>query len=255
MIVPLIYKVQKFSIHDGPGIRSAVFFKGCPLRCKWCHNPESLSFESESEQIGQEWSIPALILELEKDRVFYEQSGGGVTLSGGEPMAQDIEYIANLLRELTRKGIHTAVDTCGDAPFESFEAVLPYTDLFLYDFKLWDNKQHIAFTGISNERILSNLSRLGKSSAKICLRLPLIAGLNDCLRDIKNIADWLDEEGVRPIFINLLPYHEYGNSKYAQMGLKPPGRFSPPDGERLDEIKSFWEHRGYKATIGGAVDF
>jgi len=254
MPTPLIYKIQKFSIHDGPGIRSTVFFKGCPLRCKWCHNPESLRFDGEPDQIGQEWSIPALLGELEKDRIFYEESGGGVTLSGGEPMAQDMEYIAALLCALTGRGIHTAIDTCGDAPWESFEAVLPYTNLFLYDLKLWNNKQHIAFTERPNERILSNLSRLGQSGTNVCLRLPLIAGLNNSLTDMEHIANWLDTEGARPICVNLLPYHEYGKSKYVELGLPSPPCFAPLSTGHLQEIKAFWEHRGYKTAIGGTVD-
>ena len=251
---PLIYKIQKFSIHDGPGIRSAVFFKGCPLRCRWCHNPESWSFGNDPGQIGQEWTIPELIGELEKDRIFYEQSGGGVTLSGGEPMAQDIKYISALLRELNRKGISTAVDTCGYAPYENFEAVLPYTDLFLYDLKILNSKRHISLTQVPKEQILSNLSRLGRAGAKICLRLPLIAGLNDRLADMEKIAAWLEREGVRPVFVSLLPYHEYGNSKYARLGLESPDCFSPPGQDRLSEVKAFWEGRGYKTTIGGAID-
>jgi len=248
---PLIYKIQKFSIHDGPGIRSTVFFQGCPLRCRWCHNPESLSFDGES---GQEWSIPALIEELEKDRIFYEESGGGVTLSGGEPMAQDIGYITNLLRALARRGIRTAIDTCGEVPYENFEAVLPDVDLFLYDLKLWDKERHIALTGVSNERILLNLSRLSRDGAKICLRLPLIGGLNDSLADMEHIAAWLEMEGVRPVFVSLLPYHEYGNSKYARLGLESPPCFEPPNQDRLQEIKTFWAHRGYQTAIGGAID-
>jgi len=251
---PLIYKIQKFSVHDGPGIRTTVFFKGCPLRCKWCHNPESQSFDEDPGQIGQAWQIPALLAELEKDRIFYEQSGGGVTLSGGEPMVQDMDYITALLRELKRKGISTAIDTCGEAPCENFEAVLPDADLFLYDLKLWNDKQHIAFTDVSNEQIRSNLSRLGRSGAKICLRLPLIAGLNDSLADMEELATWLDGEGVRPIFISLLPYHEYGNSKYARLGLGSPPCFDPPDQEHLHELKTFWERRGYQVAIGGAIE-
>jgi len=251
--MPLIYKIQQFSIHDGPGIRSTVFFKGCPLRCKWCHNPESWSFESGADQIGQEWQIPALVRELEKDRIFYEQSDGGVTLSGGEPLAQDIEYISALLRELARKGISTVIDTCGDVPYENFEAVLHYTDFFLYDLKLWDNKRHIALTEVPNERILLNLSRLGRSGAKICLRFPLIAGVNDSLADMEKIAAWLDKEGVRPVFVSLLPYHEYGNNKYARLELAPPPSFSPPSQGCLSEIKAFWENRNCKTAIGGTI--
>jgi len=249
MSAPLIYKIQKFSVHDGPGIRSTVFFKGCPLRCKWCHNPESQSFGGEP---GQTWSILTLMEELEKDQIFYEQSSGGVTLSGGEPLAQDITYITTLLRELHRRGIHTTIDTSGAAPWENFEAALPHTDLFLYDLKLWNNKQHLAFTKAPNNQIQSNLSRLAQSGAKISLRLPLIAGLNDSLADMEQIARWLNQEGIRPISLNLLPYHEYGNNKYTQTGLSPPS-FTPPSQDHLHQLKAFWEHRGQKTAIGGTI--
>ena len=258
---PLIYKIQKFSIHDGPGIRTTVFFKGCPLRCKWCHNPESQSFHIEdmvddsgnAERIGHLWAISGLIRELEKDRVFYEETGGGVTLSGGEPMVQDMEYIVSLLCELKRRGISTAIDTCGDAPWENFKAVLPYTDLFLYDIKLWSDKLHKASVGVSNGRILSNLSRLGKSAAQIYLRFPLLAEVNDDLSDMENISLWLDSEGVCPVFISLLPYHAHGRSKYLRLGLDLPQEFTSPDAPRLAALKAFWERKGYRTGIGGSI--
>ena len=250
----LIYKIQKFSIHDGPGIRSTVFFKGCPLRCQWCHNPESLHFDKSPDKIGKEWSIEALVKELEKDRIFYEESNGGITLSGGEPMAQNMNYIVTLLSTLQEKGIHTTIDTCGDVPYENFEAVLPYTDLFLYDLKLWNDKNHLTYTKRSNKQILSNLSCLGQSGVNICLRLPLIAGLNDSLAEMNQIADWLEQENIRPNSISLLPYHQLGNNKYIQLGLKPPTSFNPPSEEHLDEIKTFLKSKGYKVAIGGGTE-
>ena len=274
----LVYKIQKFSIHDGPGIRTTVFFKGCPLRCQWCHNPESQSFEpwhtnySEPTShaghtgnteyiehlghpwgIGREWPLSQLVAELEKDRIFYDESDGGVTLSGGEPLAQDIGYIKSLVQILTERGISVVIDTCGDVPYENFCEVLPYTDMFLYDLKFLDSDLHATFTGVSNNRILSNLALLGQEKTKICLRLPLLSGINDSLKTMKEIKAWLDENNIRPFFINLLPYHSYGRNKYADLEMDTPTDFQAPDQKHLEVIKDFWERQGHPAGIGGHI--
>jgi len=247
----MIYKIQKFSVHDGPGIRTTVFFKGCPLRCLWCHNPESQSFEPG--HIGKKWPLPRLIAELEKDRIFYEESGGGVTLSGGEPLAQDMDYVKLLVQTLAERGISVVIDTCGDVPYESFRKILPYTDMFLYDLKFLDTHLHETFTGASNQRILSNLVRLGQEKIKICLRLPLLAGINDSLETMEAVNAWIDQNNIRPFFINLLPYHLYGRSKYADLGLEAPMEFQTPDQNRLDMLKDFWEQQGHPVGIGGHI--
>jgi len=255
----MIYKIQKFSIHDGPGIRTTVFFKGCPLRCKWCHNPESQSFdlgylESQSSDpgyIGKAWPLPQLIAELEKDRIFYDESGGGVTLSGGEPLAQDMGYIKALVRVLTERGISVVIDTCGDVPYNNFRAVLPYTDMFLYDMKFLDTYLHETLTGFPNKRILSNLIMLGQEKTKICLRLPLLSGINDSIETMEEIKAWIDKHDVKPFLINLLPYHLYGRNKYADLCMELPMAFQAPDQNRLDTLKKFWEQQGQSVGIGG----
>ena len=253
----IIYKIQKFSIHDGPGIRTTVFLKGCPLRCQWCHNPESQSYEPEFTDnlghIGKEWPLPQLVAELEKDRIFYEESGGGVTLSGGEPLAQDIGYIKSLVQILKERGISVVIDTCGDVPYDNFCEVLPYTEMVLYDLKFLDPDLHKTFTGVCNERILSNFSKLGKEKCRICLRLPLLAGINDSLKNMEEIAVWLEENGIKPIFINLLPYHLYGRNKYADLGLSTPEEFQAPSHDRLEALRDFWERQGHPTGIGGHV--
>ena len=258
---PIIYKIQKFSLHDGPGIRTTIFFKGCPLRCKWCHNPESQSFYIENmnngsgkaEAIGRQWTVSDIITELEKDRIFYDESGGGVTLSGGEPMAQDMSFVLALISELKGRGISVTIDTCGDVPCENFGAVIPYTDLFLYDLKLFEDHLHREYTGVSNKRILSNLSWICREKSSVCLRLPLLSGINDTIEDMIKIATWLDGEGAKPTFISLLPYHIYGRNKYAKLGANIPQKFSTPNEANLKRLKEFWETLGYKINIGGTM--
>jgi len=226
-----------------------VFFKGCPLRCKWCHNPESQSFRQEG--YGKKWSLSKLVTELEKDRIFFDESGGGVTLSGGEPLAQDIDYIKSLASALKARGISVVIDTCGDVPFENFCAVLPYTDIFLYDLKLLDTDLHMTLTGVSNNRILTNLALLGREKTKICLRLPLLSGVNDTLQDMEKIAIWLNENTILPFHISLLPYHLYGRNKYEDLAFDMPPIFDTPDQGQLKLLKNFWEDRGYPTGIGG----
>ena len=263
MFTPRIFNIQKFSIHDGPGIRTTVFFCGCPLRCRWCHNPEGLLFSGgtgakyrgDGDKPNAAWSVADLVKELEKDRVFFEESGGGVTLSGGEPLAQDMGYIVSLTEELRRKGISVVVDTCGDVPYENIRSVLRYADLFLYDIKIMDEDLHIKYTGVSNKRILANLSKLGSEEAAtgtIGLRLPLLAGVNDAAADMENIAAWLETENVKPSFVSLLPYHAYARGKYERRNLTAP-EFSSPDAEHLMMLKNFWTAQGFPADVGGGI--
>jgi len=258
---PLVFNIQRFSIHDGPGIRTTVFFSGCPLRCKWCHNPEGQRFPGESiltadkyiDTAGSTRSVDLLVRELEKDRIFFEESGGGVTISGGEPLAQDMEYITHLIRELKRKGISVAVDTCGEVLYEAFYNILPWVDLFLFDIKLLPEDMHISLTGHSNRRILTNLSRLNRDGAVIALRLPLLSGINDTVEDMKSIAEWLSSEKLMPLHISLLPYHAYARGKYDDMSLEYP-EYSAPDQEQLTALADFWEQSGYSVGIGGGIE-
>lgn len=260
MAMPLVFDLQRFSVHDGPGIRTTVFFKGCPLACHWCHNPESQSYEEELmpdqdgrlQTVGESCSVDELVLELERDLLFYEQSNGGVTLSGGEPMAQDIAFIRELLMRLKDKGIKTAVDTSGYAPYTSFSQVLPFVDLFLYDLKCMDDRTHYLYTGQSNALILENLRRLSEDGANICLRLPLLASLNDAVEDMNAIIGWLKDQKIMIQSVNLLPYHPHGRNKYRSLG-KPWRSFESPATSQLETLQTLWQNAGYKVSCGGMM--
>lgn len=265
----IIFDIQKFSIHDGPGIRTTVFLKGCPLNCLWCHNPESknarpeISFIPEKcvgcghcvaacanachrfvdgchvydraacrhcgqcaaecyarslEVIGREMAIEEVMAEVLKDVPFYETSGGGMTVSGGEPMAQ-FRFTRQLLRQAKVKGLHNCLETSGFAPSRQYEELLPLVDLFLYDCKETDPNRHLEFTGVPLEPIASNLLRLDAAGAKIILRCPIIPGLNardDHLRAIAELANKLANLQE----VHILPYHPLGKSKSVRIGVE-----------------------------------
>ncbi len=295
---PVLFNIQKFSIHDGAGIRTTVFFKGCPLHCLWCHNPESQRYERElmyyadrcvhcgacaaacpkgaispdivtdrtvcdgcgfctsyclynaREQVGYQKDPEDLIEEILKDAPFYEVSGGGVTLSGGEPLAQDMDYIEEICRRLKRRGYRVDIDTCGHVPYDHFARILPYVDTFLFDVKQMDAEKHKAYTGVSNETILENLKKLSADGACIRLRLPLIAGLNDDDAEIQQICGLLSEILVDGV--HLLPYHTAGSDKYERLGTEDHPVFSAPTQERLEEIRKSILATGISSVkIGG----
>ncbi len=296
-----ILHLQKYSIHDGQGIRTTVFFKGCPLACLWCHNPESQSFEKEQlfyaerctqcqacvsscpqkaiddktfhanmgkctlcglcldicpksarEIAGKNFSVKNLVKELLKDRLFYEESGGGVTLSGGEVLCQRIDFIEDLAKKLHRQGISVNIDTCGQAPYEHFQRLLPYVDTFLYDIKNIDTEKHKEYTGIGNELILENLKKLTEEGAKVALRLPLIEGLNTDKQAIENTVDFLQKH-TRPCALHLLPYHRIGSHKYAQLGRESHlEKLCEPSKKTLNIIQEYFINKGFTQThIGG----
>ena len=200
-----IFEIKRFAVHDGPGIRTTVFFKGCPLKCLWCHNPEGISFQTQTAfydqkclgcgicrdpsfteencpsgakvRYGREVTVAELLSELLQDRDFYETSGGGVTLSGGECLCQ-ADFCAAILEALKKEGIHTAVDTCGFVAKAAIEKVLPYTDIFLYDIKAFDEDVHIRCTGKSNKQILENLAYLDSLGKAVEIRIPYVPGHN-----------------------------------------------------------------------------
>lgn len=260
----IFFDIQRNSYVDGPGIRTTVFFKGCNLRCKWCHNPESQSFEQQimfyknkcagcgrcrdltvndtdficfndaKEICGREYTVNEVFSEVIKDKAFYETSGGGVTFSGGECMLQ-IDFLYEILKKCKKNGIQTAVDTAGNVVWESFEKILPYADLFLYDVKCLDEKKHIYGTGVSNKLILSNLKKLSDMKANIIIRIPIICGFNDDMEEIKNIADFL--ASIRYDSIECLPYHKLGEHKYEALNMKAP-RFDVPSEEKMEKIKT-----------------
>lgn len=248
-----IYNIQKFALHDGPGIRTTVFFKGCSLSCWWCHNPESRSSDIQQmngKTIGKEYTVDALLEILLRDEVFYEQSGGGVTFSGGEPLNQP-EFLSAILKKTKDHGIHTAVDTCGYASKETFEKILPFTDLFLYDLKLLDETDHFQYTSVSNTGILENLTFLLSKAVKTIIRIPLIPGITDTKHNLRNILEFLKPFSPSPE-IHLLPYHRTANGKYEKLGL--PNRLANIKQLSDAEIRihqKLFESAGFKVSLGG----
>ena len=283
-----VFAVKRFAVHDGDGIRTTVFLKGCPLRCVWCHNPEgleaapALAFYQEKcincgacadvcnchqvaethtysrencavcgrcaevcprlalEVEGRRYTVEALLPELLADRVFYETSGGGVTLSGGECLMQ-ADFCGELLEALKKEGIHTAVDTCGFVPWAAFEKVLPCTDVFLYDLKAVDEAVHRRCTGQPNGLILENLRRLDDLGKAVEIRIPYVPGYND--GELPAMAELLQSlrclTGVR-----LLPYHNYVESKYRALGIVPAMPEQIPEQEELNRAAALLKAAG-----------
>jgi glycyl-radical enzyme activating protein len=296
-----VFDIQRFCVHDGPGIRTTVFLKGCPLHCLWCHNPESLdpapalSFTElhcigcgacltvcpvgahvldrgkhridrtrcrgcpspdgrgacaaacptgALEVVGRSMTVQEVLRVVLEDRPFYERSGGGLTVSGGEPLAQ-IDATGALLTSAKAEGLDCCLDTSGFGPWSSIERVLPFVDLFLYDIKETDGGRHVTHTGVPNDVILSNLRRLSAAGARIRLRLPLIPGLNDRDDHLARVADIIS--GLRPLEgVEVLPYHRLGEGKRAQLGLEGPGesRFRPADDADVQRWVSALGRRG-----------
>lgn len=296
MGAPLVFNIQKYAIHDGEGIRTTVFFKGCPLSCRWCHNPESQRWQRElmfhrdrctgcgscaavcpegaaqsgegcagcgicagacvhgaRELVGREYPLEELVRELEKDRMFYEQSGGGITLSGGEALAQDMDYMEELARRLCGRGYSVDFDTCGHVPYSHFQRVLPYADAFLYDLKLLDPADHRRYTGEDNRLILENLRRLSADGGKINLRLPLIKGVNASDAYIRQITAFLKAENIRVYRVNLLKYHETGRGKYEKLGkIYDQAGMAPPEDQWLERAADMFRQDGWtNIHIGG----
>ncbi|MBQ8637952.1 MAG: glycyl-radical enzyme activating protein [Lachnospiraceae bacterium] len=273
--LPVITNIQKYSIHDGPGIRTTVFLKGCPLSCLWCHNPETQKFAPEEvwyeercvgcgkcqegcyhnarERLDRQEPAEQLAKLLLRDQAFYEESGGGVTLSGGEVMVQNVDYLAALMKKLHRAGVSVMIDTCGFAPFANFEKLLPWTDAWLYDIKWMDPDGHRRCTGQDNRLILENLCRLSQAGQTIYLRLPLIAGLNDSRKDMEAVIRFLQDNHILPAKIHLLPYHDIGKDKYRRLNRTYEGdSFLAPSGEHLEELQQLFAKSGFgNCQIGG----
>ena len=247
---PYIFKVQQYSIHDGPGIRTTLFFQGCPLSCHWCHNPESQRALAQISEKDIKILVPALMKEIEKDLIFYDESGGGVTFSGGEPLGQP-QLLFRLLDECRKQEIHTCVDTSGYADAEILLAAAKKTDLILYDVKLMDASAHAAYTGRDNRIILDNLKGLSRQGANVRLRFPLVPGHTDTLENIDWMIQFLSGQTMYRD-IHVLPFHKAGEGKYNALNKKNHMEQVPvPSTETVDNVKQRFESKGFKVTIGG----
>lgn len=265
MQLGIIFDLKKFAVYDGPGIRTTVFMKGCPLNCIWCHNPESISAELQTiiketklgekkfnnpETIGKEVSADIVIMDVLKDKIFYEESGGGVTFSGGEPFAQS-DFLLELLRLSKANNLHTTIDTSGFTSKDNLQKVLPYTDLFLYDIKLIDPKLHEKYTNVSNNIILANLRFLLEAGANVNIRIPLIPQITDTAENISEIIKLLKSLKFDQS-ISLLPYHNTAKTKYENLGVKyAPGNIEEHTKAQLEEIADKFAQAGFDVKIGG----
>jgi pyruvate formate lyase activating enzyme len=297
----VVFDIKRYSIHDGPGIRTTVFFKGCPLNCWWCHNPESQAMDREAllwpnrcircgacrevcergaislneeeprtdrdlctlcgacvaacyadarEIIGREMTVAQVMIEIERDIPFFDESGGGVTFSGGESLAQG-GFLEALLKACRENEIHTVLDTCGYAPWSLLDRVRDFIDLFLYDLKLMDDEQHKRYTGVSNALVLQNLRSLAERGHKIVLRVPVIPGFND---DEENVQSLTAFAAALPnlLRVDLLPFHHSATAKYERLEKQYNlGQISPPTGESMANIAAHVKSFGLTVKIGG----
>jgi pyruvate formate lyase activating enzyme len=267
---------MRYSVHDGPGIRTTVFFKGCPLSCKWCHNPESLNQKPQNifsekkcikcgycasgrrsdncptgarETIGYEITVPELMKEINKDLLFYEQSNGGVTFSGGEPLSQ-AKFLFGALESCVKNHINTAIDTSGFCDTGALLKAAEMTNYFLYDIKFLDKEKHKKYCGASNEIILKNLKRLAETKSKLLIRIPVIPTINDDLPEMTGIFDFI--KGIENIeAVHLLPYHNIQADKYIKIGMQYELSEIPNDeSANIDEIERLFSTE-FKTKTGG----
>lgn len=297
----IIFDIKKYAIHDGPGIRTTVFFKGCPMRCRWCHNPESWSSEPElmyqaahcircgrcaevcSEKAieftdglpqtniercthcgrcvcvcpprartitGRPFTVDEVMTEIVKDTVFYDESGGGVTFSGGEPLMQP-DFLETLLRRCADKGIHTAVDSCCDASLSIIARIAKLSALFLCDIKHINPDKHKRFTGVDNNRILENIAFLAQSDCPMIIRIPVVPGFNDTTDEIVAIGNFI--KSLKTIQqIDLLPYNRAGVSKATRLGRNGEIlKYQRPEESKMQALAAKIRRRGFNVNIGG----
>ena len=309
-----LYDIQGFSVQDGPGIRTTAFLKGCPLRCPWCHSPESQSFKKQlswmamrclgaeackercikacskkaielgekREDItthtqlqlvhvkrdicdncgectdscyaealylcGKDYTVDELVERLLQDRNFYERSGGGVTISGGEALCQ-IDFVEEVLKRLKEENINTALDTTGYAEWEVLSRTMPYVDLYLYDLKHMDSKKHEEVVKVPNEKILANAKKLAENGKKLQIRIPVIPLFNHDEENIRKTAEFCKELGDAVTMIQLLPYHNLGVMKYLRISDKPVAEATPPSEEYMQKLKGIMEEYGLNVSI------
>lgn len=251
-----IFDIQRFSVHDGPGIRTIVFLKGCYLRCRWCCNPESQEYDiqemtlgGKKKIVGQDVTVQEVIDEVEKDRPYYQRSGGGLTLSGGECLAQP-EFAAALLRAAKERGINTAIESTANADYTTIQKLLPYLDLYLMDIKHMNSQKHQEYTTKNNKLILENAKKLAVDAKKLIIRTPIIPTFNATQDEVRAIAEYAKSIGVKEMHI--LPYHRLGRDKYT--GLNRPyllDGIEPPSKELMNELLDVVKSVGLIAQIGG----
>ena len=288
-----VFNIQRYSLHDGSGIRTTVFFKGCPLACAWCANPESqkrnpelfvqpekcigckkcieicplhlknygdegctqclkcaeLCYSGAKVVVGKEYEIDEIMDIIEKDRVFYRYSNGGVTFSGGEPFLQP-EALLKLAKKIKESGISTAVETCGYVQWENMVQVIPYLDQILYDIKFVDTRSHLLYTGVNNGLILDNLCRIARiCPEKIIIRLPLISGINDDNDNLASLIGLMQANHLKRV--DLLPFHRLGENKYKKLGREIGMEFNTPEPARLKEICRLFSDNGIQCNLYG----
>ena len=301
-MIPLIFDIRRYSINDGPGIRITIFMKGCPLRCRWCHNPESQSPKVQKlytaskcigardcievcptgalthtpdgivtdgerctlcgkcaeacptraiEMSGKLYSSRELVKIIERERVHIDQSGGGVTFSGGEPLMHP-GFLIEMLDACGKSGLHRAVDTCGFANTETLLEVARHTDLFLFDLKLVDPVQHKKWTGVDNRLILKNLKLLAETGANINIRIPFIKNVNTAENEIRKMADFVSSlPGQKPL-VNLLPYHNIASGKYQKLEMEyNAGEMAEPLDLEIRQAIEIFKNRGLEVEVGG----
>ncbi len=249
MLTAKIFNLQKFSIHDGAGIRTDVFFQGCNLRCGWCSNPESQPMEPLPGEKVREYSVEELVRELVKDKPFYEESGGGVTLTGGEALLHP-EFVVALTDALHREGVHVAVETAACVPEAIFMRVLDAVDFAYIDLKHYDDAKHRAGTGVGNGLILRNIAAALKGKTPIAIRIPVVPGYNDAEEDIAGYIRVLTQLGAKEV--HLLPFHQFGESKYSRLNLDYAydGVRQMRDGD-VSDFAGALERAGFTVQIGG----
>lgn len=252
-----IFDIQKYSIHDGPGIRTIVFLKGCPLRCKWCCNPESQQFDiqnmtvnGENKVIGRDVTVAEVMDEVLKDSFYYRRSGGGVTLSGGECLMQP-EFAVALLKACKQYGLDTAIETTGFIKYDIIKEYLPYVDHVLMDIKHIDEEKHKKFTGQSNRPILENALRIGMTAKELIIRVPVIPTFNNTHEEIARIADFARQiPNVK--HLHLLPYHRLGQDKYAGLNRDYTlVNIEPMSDEYMENLLKTAQKSGLECQIGG----
>jgi len=244
-----IFDIKKYAIHDGPGIRTTVFFAGCPLKCWWCHNPEcNIEDESGNSRLSNKMTVQQVMTEIAKDALFYDESGGGVTFSGGEPMLQ-AEFLEQALKACRARGIHTAIDTSGQVEWDDIKRLGPLTDLWLYDLKVMNHNRHVEYTGESNDLIITNLERIVDAGWPVRIRVPLIPGYTDTTQNLEAIAAFVGEL-PNHTSVDLLPFNLFYSSKYDRLKIENKlGKLTTQTPEQLDACKAVFESHSLDVRV------